>query len=74
MKVKTCSWTAYTANNRGWIFHFHFVGWLNIQLGIHINFEMQNIEIHLPFCFFRIGKESGSYIVRQMITEKSYGE
>ena len=30
-------------------------GWLHISFGFHIDFRSPNIEIHLPFCFARIG-------------------
>lgn len=33
----------------------HITGFDNIQLGLHANLSLPNIEIHLPFCFFRIG-------------------
>ena len=36
-------------------FYWHFVDWTCISLGFHIDFYQPNIEIHLPFGFFRIG-------------------
>lgn len=36
-------------------FYFHFVGWENISLGIHVNLRMPNVELHLPFGFIRAG-------------------
>lgn len=34
---------------------FFFNGWDNIQFGFHINWRIPNIEIHVPFGFFKIG-------------------
>ena len=34
---------------------FHFVSWFDISLGVSINIIKPNIEIHLPFGFFKIG-------------------
>jgi hypothetical protein len=34
---------------------YYFVGWDDINLGIHISLTMPNIEIHLPFGFIRLG-------------------
>lgn len=35
--------------------YWWFVGWDCISLGFHICFAKPNIEIHLPFGFFRLG-------------------
>ncbi len=35
--------------------YFWFNGWSNINLGITISLYCPNIEIHVPFGFFRIG-------------------
>ena len=40
---------------RQFVCYFWFNGLANIQLGIHLNLLMPNIEIHVPFGFFRIG-------------------
>lgn len=40
---------------RKFIAIIHFNGFDNIQLGVHVNIALPNIEIHLPFCFVRIG-------------------
>jgi len=39
------------------ICYFWFVGWGCLSLGFHVCFSLPNIEIHLPFGFFRIGWE-----------------
>lgn len=36
---------------------WHFVGWELISIGISIDLNSPNIEIHLPFGFIRIGME-----------------
>ena len=46
------------AKNRKFVCYWWFVGWESISLGLHIDFLMKNIEIHLPFGFIRIGLES----------------
>jgi hypothetical protein len=35
--------------------YFYFNGWDSIQLGISICWSQPNIEIHVPFGFFRFG-------------------
>ena len=35
--------------------YFFFTGWSHFSFGIHLNTRMPNIEIHVPFGFFRIG-------------------
>jgi len=47
--------------------YWWFVGWWDISLGIHISLECPNIEIHLPFGFFRVGWEI-KYIAGDKIT------
>jgi len=42
--------------------YFWFTGWSNISLGISVNVWLPNLEIHLPFCFFRIGREGSTEI------------
>jgi hypothetical protein len=37
--------------------HFWFVGWDCISLGLHICLSKPNIEVHIPFGFFKIGWE-----------------
>lgn len=43
--------------NRRPVFYFHFVSWACIQLGFHLCLTQPNVEIHVPFGFFRIGLE-----------------
>lgn len=40
---------------RMFVCYFHWVDLFQISLGITIDFRSPNLEIHLPFCFFRIG-------------------
>lgn len=42
-------------NKKVFICYWYFVGWDCIQFGLHICFSAFNIEVHLPFGFFRIG-------------------
>lgn len=35
--------------------YWHFVGWDCLSLGFHISLGAPNIELHLPFGFFRVG-------------------
>ena len=58
MKLKTCSWEFIPEKNRKVSILFHFLGFGSISLGFHIDIIMMNMEIHLPFCFIRIGKSS----------------
>ena len=51
---------------KGFVCYWFFVGWDCISLGFHVCFSLPNIEIHLPFGFFRIGwefKQGKSYAV-----------
>jgi hypothetical protein len=41
--------------DRKFVCYLHSSGLDNISLGIHVNWLLPNIEIHLPFCFIRIG-------------------
>lgn len=41
--------------DRRFVCYLHFLGLDNIQLGIHLNWKLPNVEIHLPFCFIRVG-------------------
>lgn len=34
---------------------FWFVGWDCISLGLHVSLACPNIEIHVPFGFFKVG-------------------
>ncbi len=35
--------------------YFHFVAWDCISFGLHVSLTCPNVEIHVPFGFFRIG-------------------
>ncbi len=47
MKIITKKFVAY--------FYHPPKGWWYIQLGFHVDLSSPNIEIHVPFGFFRIG-------------------
>lgn len=34
---------------------YHFIQFSHINLGLHIDLSLPNIEVHLPFGFIRIG-------------------
>ena len=36
--------------------YFYFIQWSHVSLGLHVSFELPNIEFHLPFGFIRIGR------------------
>jgi hypothetical protein len=40
---------------RYFVAYFFFVAWDCLSLGVHISLAQPNIEIHIPFGFFRIG-------------------
>jgi len=40
------------------IAYFWFVGWGHLALGVSIYLGAPNIEIHVPFGFFRIGRRA----------------
>lgn len=41
-----------------WCAYFWLVGWDCISLGLSVCVSAPNIEIHVPFGFFRIGREA----------------
>jgi hypothetical protein len=41
--------------------YWHFVSWYFFSIGITVDFESPNIEIHLPFGFFRVGFQITEY-------------
>ena len=43
---------------RRWECYFYWQGWDDINLGLHLNWRIPNIEIHLPFGFIRAGLTS----------------
>lgn len=42
-------------NRKRFVAYIHFTGFDNVQLGFHINWSLPNAEVHLPFCFVRVG-------------------
>lgn len=44
--------------SRRFVAYWWFVQWSCISFGFHIDVRSPNIEIHLPFGFFRIGWET----------------
>lgn len=59
-RIKTFryEWVSQISSDRKFVVAFHFVGWGAIQLGMHIDWTMKNIEIFFPFGFFHLGLES----------------
>jgi hypothetical protein len=53
------------------ICYFFFVDWYNVSLGINIALNRPNIEIHIPFGFFRIGV--GNKFPRKFKENKVFG-
>lgn len=48
--------------------------WTHLSFGFSIALEVPNVEIHLPFCFLRIGRQtSQSRWVRQDMARRGYG-
>ena len=58
MVTKAMSWEFYPSPNRKLEMRVHFVGWFSIQLGVHIDFAMKNVEVFFPFFFIHVGFES----------------
>jgi hypothetical protein len=44
-------------NKRKFVFYFWFIRFSLFSLGISIDVKSPNLEIHIPFGFFRIGWE-----------------
>jgi hypothetical protein len=40
---------------KGFVAWFHFIGWNHLSLGLHLDVSKPNIELHVPFGFFRVG-------------------
>src|SRR6266851_1097179 len=40
---------------RRFVCFWYFNGWDHISLGLHVDWTIPNIEIHMPFGFFRVG-------------------
>lgn len=41
--------------DRQFVCHFHFVSWSALSFGFHVHLASPNIEVHVPFGFFRLG-------------------
>lgn len=41
--------------DRRFVCYLHWIGLDNISLGVSINWHVPNLELHLPFCFVRVG-------------------
>ena len=44
--------------------YFYFVGWDCLSLGLHVCTSVPNVELHIPFGFFRIGRAANPEYVR----------
>lgn len=53
--------------DKQFIYYIHFVGFNEISLGFHVDIASPNIEIHLPFCFIKIGWQG-------VLSEEYFGE
>lgn len=42
-------------NGQRFVCYFWFVSWGSISLGLHLSLDPLNVEVHVPFGFFRIG-------------------
>ena len=45
--------------NRKFVCYFHFTGFYDLSLGVHVSISQPNIELHIPFGFFRLGWKKG---------------
>jgi len=61
----------YKIINKQFVCYLHFVGFNNINFGISLDWLSPNLEIHLPFCFLRIGWQG---ITLDATYLKSYGK
>lgn len=48
----------YGYDGKRWAAYFHRSGWAHISLGVHVSLEDPNLELHVPFGFFRFGRAS----------------
>ena len=55
---------------RHFVAYFFYNG-LNINLGININLEQPNIEIHIPFGFIRVGWKHGR--LTDIVSNNAFG-
>ncbi len=58
---------------RTWVAYFWFVGWDCVSLGVHVCLSAPNIELHMPFGFFRVGKRSDPISVIICLTQSKEG-
>jgi hypothetical protein len=40
---------------RKFVAYFYFVGWGALSTGVSVDLSLPNLEIHVPFGFFRLG-------------------
>lgn len=40
---------------RRFVCYFYHTSWAHVQLGLHLDLRSPNIELHVPFGFFRLG-------------------
>lgn len=40
---------------RRFVCYFYRVSWAHVNLGFHLDFKSPNVELHVPFGFFRLG-------------------
>ena len=41
-----------------WIIYYYFIQWSHVSLGLHVDFSVPNVEVHLPFGFIRVGRKT----------------
>lgn len=41
-----------------YVAYWWFVGWWALSLGAHVSLKHRNLEVHLPFGFFRVGRNA----------------
>lgn len=40
---------------RHFVCYFYHTSWAHFGLGLHLDFRSPNVELHVPFGFFRLG-------------------
>jgi hypothetical protein len=58
---------------RAFVCYIAFIGWDNISLGLHLNWRCPNVEVHLPFCFIRVGWQP-LYLLEGTFWDGVYGK
>lgn len=53
-------YATYGFEGKRWVAYFYCIGWDHWSLGFHACLTAPNIEIHLPFGFFRLGRHTNS--------------